>query len=139
MHFIRTTRKIFHTGRHREFIVFWLIMHGQSELSDQIKMSDISKILHISKPAVTQKINRLIQYGYVIRIPDEQDRRTVNIRITETGKQVLKEDMERTYQIFDRIAKRLGEENTKQIIPLFKLFEDSIISESNFTEEYTHG
>jgi DNA-binding MarR family transcriptional regulator len=57
----------------------------------QLTMSDIAKRLFISKPYNTLLVDRLIDLGMVGRFPDDEDRRIINIRLTEKGIRYLKE------------------------------------------------
>jgi|WetSurMetagenome_2_1015567.scaffolds.fasta_scaffold04803_4 MarR family transcriptional regulator, 2-MHQ and catechol-resistance regulon repressor len=49
------------------------------------KMSAISDRLGLSKPLVTQHVNRLVAEGYFRRFPDPADRRIIYIDITAKG------------------------------------------------------
>ena len=48
--------------------------------------SEIGRRLGISKPNVTPLLDKLVEKGYVDRVPDARDRRIVNIVVTEKGK-----------------------------------------------------
>jgi DNA-binding MarR family transcriptional regulator len=54
-------------------------------------MSDIGKCLAMPKPHVTVIVDKLIEEGYVERQNDPNDRRIVNISITEKGIEVFHE------------------------------------------------
>lgn len=49
-------------------------------------ISDIAKKLLISTPNMTKLLNKLIDDGFVERIPDQKDRRIINIELTQKGK-----------------------------------------------------
>jgi DNA-binding MarR family transcriptional regulator len=51
----------------------------------------LSAGLAISKPAVTRALDRLVQLGYVRRVRDEADRRSVLVRRTVRGSVYLSE------------------------------------------------
>lgn len=55
-----------------------------------ISMSALGNMLYISKPYMTTLIDSLVAEGLVERNPDPQDRRVINISITEKGKDRLK-------------------------------------------------
>ena len=50
-------------------------------------ISEIGKRLYISKPNMTSLLDKLIAEGKVERIPDDRDRRIINIAITDKGKE----------------------------------------------------
>ena len=55
-----------------------------------IRLSQLSRKLHISAPTVTGIIDRLERSGYVKRIPDSNDRRAVNVDLTAKGRHIAK-------------------------------------------------
>jgi DNA-binding MarR family transcriptional regulator len=57
----------------------------------QLPISEVGKNLFIPKPQMTALVDRLIQFGMVERMPDAEDRRVVNINLTDSGKKALEE------------------------------------------------
>ena len=57
----------------------------------QLPISEIGKNLFIPKPQMTALVDRLIQFGMVARLPDMEDRRVVNIHLTDSGRKTLEE------------------------------------------------
>lgn len=55
--------------------------------------SEIGKRLFISKPGMTALVDKLIEEGKVKRVPDKDDRRIINIEITEKGKKAMKDNI----------------------------------------------
>ena len=51
----------------------------------------LARAVHLGQPTVTGIIQRLERAGYVKRSPHEQDGRSVNITITPTGRDLLKD------------------------------------------------
>ena len=58
---------------------------GRLKRHGMLSMSDIGKYLAMPKPHITVIVDRLIEEGYVKRQSDPNDRRMVNILITENG------------------------------------------------------
>jgi DNA-binding MarR family transcriptional regulator len=54
----------------------------------RVNLSDISKLSLKDKSTITAVINHLEKSGYVTKTRDSQDRRVVNIEVTEKGKKV---------------------------------------------------
>jgi len=52
-------------------------------------VSELAKVKHISRPAVSQAVNGLVEKGLVARSQEAQDRRYVHLALTETGRAVL--------------------------------------------------
>ncbi|MGL5329185.1 MAG: MarR family winged helix-turn-helix transcriptional regulator [Peptostreptococcaceae bacterium] len=92
-----------------------------------MKTSELSKCLMITKPAVSKVINGLEEKGYVERMTDKSDRRVVYINLTETGMKILEEENKR-FEIFtQRVIEKMGEDDTEEMIRLFKKMYDSIL------------
>jgi len=51
----------------------------------------LARALHLGQPTLTGIVQRLERAGYVKRSPHEQDGRSVNISITQTGRDLLKD------------------------------------------------
>ena len=60
--------------------------------------SKIAKMLNISKPAVTSKVNELINMGLVEKVQSEEDKRVYFLKI--------KDDLAPTYRVYDLIANK---------------------------------
>lgn len=71
---------------------------------DGQSMSFYCEKLTISKPNFTKMVNELIELGYVKRQVDDEDRRRINIHITEEG---AKEVKKRKKFLNDLVGERL--------------------------------
>ncbi|MDD2798005.1 MAG: MarR family transcriptional regulator [Bacteroidales bacterium] len=58
---------------------------GSLKRHQTLSMSDIGKCLSMPKPHVTVIVDKLIEEGYVERSNDVNDRRIINISLTEKG------------------------------------------------------
>lgn len=56
--------------------------------------SELAKLLHISKAAVTAKLNELIRQGFVVKRQNTQDKRRYDLSVSP--------DMEKIYRRFDK-------------------------------------
>jgi DNA-binding MarR family transcriptional regulator len=57
----------------------------------QLPISEIGKNLFIPKPQMTALVDRLNQFGMVTRLPDTEDRRVINIALTDKGRKTIEE------------------------------------------------
>ena len=71
---------------------------------DSLSMSDLGKLLLISKPNVTVLVNKLITKGFVVRSSDKQDRRIIMIRLSSKGIQFVEKN---TKKHLNQIKQRL--------------------------------
>lgn len=77
---------------------------GLLEKCGKLPVSEIGKRLDIAKPNMTPLINHLIKEGKVVRYPDLNDRRIINIDISLFGKKCF---MENRVQSLKNIQKKL--------------------------------
>ncbi|MGF7118989.1 MarR family winged helix-turn-helix transcriptional regulator [Methanobacterium oryzae] len=84
-------------------------------------ISKIGKELHISKPNMTPLIDKLVNDKMVKRIRSEEDRRIVNIEITEEGKKFMIEARE---VVEENIKENLHNLNENEFETLYESLEN---------------
>jgi DNA-binding MarR family transcriptional regulator len=89
-----------------------------SKQSKSIKVSEISKMMHVTSPSITQVLKRLEANGLVERHVDPADRRTVGITLTEQGEAVAHRAHETFSTSFHGLIDYLGEEQSSQFASL---------------------
>lgn len=62
---------------------------------EKIELKNLSKDLYVSTSSLCILLNKLVDSGYVFREDDLKDRRNTFYGITESGKEILKEEEER--------------------------------------------
>ena len=77
-----------------------------------MRMSDISRHMGISKPYMTVLVNKLIREGLVERVSNPEDRRVVNVRITEAGREGIREF---TKRVRETVIRNLASLDTEDI------------------------
>jgi len=88
--------------RHSELIVLHCISRRTKEGAPGIKVSEISSILKVTSPTITQILNGLYTKGLIERCADKDDRRAVPVRLTEKGRIVVEESSESFLKSFTR-------------------------------------
>lgn len=94
-----------------QFIMLLLNEHGM------LPISELGNQLKISKPNMSHLIDRLHSDGYVERIPDKNDRRIININLTDSGRKIIEEQMIHMISVLKLRLSSLSEEN---LIVLFE-------------------
>ena len=82
------------------------------------RVSDISAILRVSSPTVTQHLNNLENQGFVLREHSSEDKRTVNISLTEKGTDALKSHWVRLEADFNEFVGLIGEGASEELADL---------------------
>lgn len=97
-----------------EFFTLYTLRHPQghdlscssSELVP-MTLSSLAKTMKQSLPAVSQRITKLEELGYVRRVHDEHDRRTLWIHLTQSGTALLQSTGEEMLGKLERVLQRL--------------------------------
>src|SRR5713226_5929737 len=74
-----------------EIRVLFCIKRGAKPDTSEIKVSEISKMLQVTSPTVTQLLKGLEVHGLINRHIDPRDRRAVGITLTEKGEVVTQQ------------------------------------------------
>lgn len=84
----------------------------------ELKVSEISKLMHITSPAVTQFLKVLEADGLIERRIDQADRRSVGIVLTERGKSAAQRAESVFTSAFGGLTEFLGEAQSEQLADL---------------------
>jgi len=123
-----------HTG---EFMMLGAIRGGIEDKRERhieepgIKVGELSELIHSTKPATSKMLKQVEEKGYIERVADKKDRRVVYIRLSDSGEIIMKDAMKRMGDFTNRTIKRLGEEDTKELIRLLKKFYQAFSEELN--------
>ena len=96
-----------------------MIRHGRTP-----RVSDISLVLRVSSPTVTQHLNNLEAQGFVERVQSKEDKRSVHLSLTEKGNEALRSHWARLEGDFAEFIATIGEEKSEAMIELFKQAQD---------------
>jgi DNA-binding MarR family transcriptional regulator len=69
-----------------------------------VTLGDLASAERVQPPTITAAVGRLEAQGYVVRRPDEQDRRIVRVEVTSAGRKLLARNRSRKTAY---LAKRL--------------------------------
>ena len=106
-----------------EIRVLFCIKKGLKSDIPEMKVSEISKQLHVTSPTITQLMKGLEANGLIERNIDPIDRRAVGIKLTEKGELVTRHAAEVFSSSLNGLIEYLGEEQSDQLAELlFKVF-----------------
>ncbi len=118
-------------GKHNELMIFHLLITEEKETGRaRIQPSLISRELCITRPAVTQCVDRMVSRELIARCSDPGDRRAVYIELTEKGREYFRKITEEAMKTINSIISHMGEENAKQLADLLGLLKNAIAAES---------
>lgn len=95
-----------------------------------LPISEIGKKVYISKPQMTSIIDKLLKADFVERVYDEEDRRVININITEKGREytrdvteIIKENMKQKLAVLSEEQLRILSNSIETAINILKIVE----------------
>ncbi len=86
------------------------------DINQKVKLTDISKTLKVTLPAVTHKVNDLVEKNYLEKVQSEKDLRVIYIRLTEDGKTYVESIRDDYYKPIEFLTKHLGNEDTQNFL-----------------------
>src|SRR5579863_6218476 len=116
-----------------EIRVLFCIKKGTRSDACEMKVSEISKLLHVTSPTITQLLKGLEANGLVERRIDPTDRRAIGLTLTEKGEMVTQRAADAFTASFDGLIEYLGEDQSNQLVELlsrtFRYFSEKEASE----------
>lgn len=104
--------------RPSELHVLYCIRRKTASDDSGIKVSEISSILNVASPTVTQLVTSLETKGFVERGVDKEDRRAVRIKLTEEGEIIIKKASDDFFKSFNGLVEFLGEDKSRELTEL---------------------
>ncbi len=101
-----------------EIKVLFCIKKSVKPGASEIKVSEISKLLQVTPPTVTQLLKGLEANGLIERHIDPRDRRAVGITLSEKGEMVTRQAADAFSASLDGLIEYLGEEQSNQLAEL---------------------
>lgn len=86
------------------------------DVNQKVKLTDISRTLRVTLPAVTHKVNDLVDKNYCVKETSEKDLRITYIKLTPEGKSYVESIKETYYHPLKHLVKHLGDEDTENLI-----------------------
>ena len=81
----------------------------------EYRMSELSKNASVTMPSMTEMVDNLEGAGIAERIRDSQDRRVIKVRLTEKGKQLRKQFMDKRRNELKNILSNLSRDDRTEL------------------------
>ena len=92
-------------------------------------VTELASKLQVTKPTVTNTINRLIDLGYIIKRQDLNDRRFFHLFLSEKGANIIKSKNEANKIFSEKIFSYLNKNELSQIIRIMDKIVNYLSSE----------
>ncbi|WP_042201139.1 MarR family winged helix-turn-helix transcriptional regulator [Paenibacillus camerounensis] len=86
--------------------------------TDTLTVSEVSRLLRVTSPTITQMVNSLLSQGLVERSTSSQDRRISALQLTEQGEILADKAIAKIRDTFKGMIDHLGEDKSSQLIGL---------------------
>ncbi|SDN03782.1 DNA-binding transcriptional regulator, MarR family [Fictibacillus solisalsi] len=83
-------------------------------------VADLAKVLGVTHHSASEHVKRLMEKGYLQKERSPIDKRTVYVKLTETGEEVLKRNSELDDQKLKIVLDHLSEEEQLSAMAVFK-------------------
>jgi DNA-binding MarR family transcriptional regulator len=87
------------------------ILEELFQIQDGVSMTQLAQRIRISKQQLTPLMRKLEEKGYVIKVKDTADRRSVRIMLTEKGKQTVRLRWDEFHHVFCERIRQLSEDD----------------------------
>lgn len=84
----------------------------------KVNISEISKNLSITSPSTTEFVKNLTNKGYIKRHVNQNDKRVIEITLTNEGEKIVRDLKKYFNTLFSGIIERLGIEQSNLLIEL---------------------
>lgn len=101
----------------RQFMAMVAIIHLPE---NETTINNIAKKLGTTKQSAKQLITIIENKGLIATVPSQQDKRAINVKITESGKQAMIECGEKSMTFFGNLSKDFSIEEMKILWTLLK-------------------
>lgn len=92
----------------------------------KISVNELAARLNISKSAVSRTVEDLVNKGYLQRTPNPNDRRYVDIELTENGKRIFKEIELNSRRYFEAILENIPQEKHDNVLEGIQIFSSAL-------------
>jgi DNA-binding MarR family transcriptional regulator len=103
---------------HSEFFILTTIKRAHAESGTGIRVSEISALLNVAPPTVTQQLNSLETHGYIERQIDKDDRRVIRVTLTLKGHELIHKAHEDFLSSISGLVEYLGEKDSDLLADL---------------------
>ncbi|MGF1587714.1 MAG: MarR family winged helix-turn-helix transcriptional regulator [Pleurocapsa sp.] len=106
-------------------ILYFLDRHPESSLSE------VAQNLDVTRPTMSEAIERLVQNGLVLRVNDPQQRRQILLSLTSAGSKYQQQVYQALLACIEQKLNSLSDQQNSQIIEALLLLEGIISSETD--------
>ena len=101
-----------------EFIIMKVIYSIKESSEKKVLVSDIVDKMHVSAQAISKTLKSLEKKGYIERFSNKEDRRRMEVAVTEKGGQTYFHLIRKTDEVLSEVLGKFGKEELETYISL---------------------
>ena len=91
-----------------------------SQENRDVRVSDISEMLDVTRPGITAVLRELTEMGYVAKSRDDVDSRVVYVALTEKGWALYRRVVEDYHQHLTEVLSEIGDEGAQELARMIR-------------------
>jgi DNA-binding MarR family transcriptional regulator len=95
---------------------------------DGLTMNALSDQMRLSNSTMTRMIDQLVQKGFVLRRPDDEDRRVVRVELTDQGREIRSTLEQSLRDLFSLVLNEIDEAERPLILHALEQVTRSVVS-----------
>lgn len=120
-----------------ELALLYMALDYRCDQGENITVAEAAKQLGVSAPSVSRTLKSLAEKNYVERISDENDRRSVRIAVTESGKELINKFFIKVFSVLDTAMSEFSRDEIETMIDRYGRIINAIASAVAHTGEGT--
>lgn len=100
--------------------------YAKAHDGENITVAQAANQIGVPVPSVSRSLRSLSEKGFIERYNDPNDRRTVRLKVTETGENELRKLLERIFSVFDSAFRSFSDEEITMMTDLHDRFTDAV-------------
>jgi len=105
------------------------------EMEQEAKMKDLARFMGVTMAAMTGIIERLVKSGHCVRIYDPQDRRTIKIKLTVKGDNLVKNINEGKRQMIIKVFGEISETDRQDYLRILLQIKEILLKENSHSAQ----
>lgn len=103
---------------------------------DGSKMNELAKVMDVTTAAATGIVDRLVRCGYIVRAYDPEDRRVINIRLTQKGSDMVKRIGRQRKDVTREVFGKISKEERESYLAIMLHIRDILTEEKKSTSPF---
>jgi DNA-binding MarR family transcriptional regulator len=99
------------------------------EEQGESRMTDLARFMKVSTAAMTGIVDRLVRYGYLLRVYDPKDRRTIKVRLNSRGLELIKKIAQQRRKMVISIFGQISEAEREEYLRILTRIHDILTKE----------